>query len=67
MTREQYRLNLYFECMCGFIELGLVQRLINCDEIPNARLTPDKVSNISIYGSPFDVTICRSYKLLNMV
>ena len=65
MTREWYRLNLYFECMCGFI--GLVQRLIKCDRIQNARHTPDKVTNISIYGSPFYVIICRSYKLLNMV
>jgi len=31
---------------------ALVQRTSNCDEIQNYILTPDKVLNVSMYGSP---------------
>jgi len=43
--------------------------MFNCNKIQDSSPSPEKVSllNNLIYGSPFCVIICTSYKLLNMV
>ena len=40
-----------------------MQRISNCSRIKNTILTPDKVLNSLVYGSPFCIIIYTSYKL----
>ena len=49
----------------GFIRL--LQRIFNCDKMQDISITPDKVLNSLVYGSPFCVIIYTSYKLSNVV
>jgi len=49
----------------GFIRL--LQRIYNRDKMQDISITPDKVLNSLVYGSPFYDITYTSYKLSNMV
>jgi len=47
--------------------ITLLQRIFNCAKMQHISTTSDKVLNTFVYGSPFCLTKCMSYRLSNMV
>ena len=55
------KISCYFECSVRYTEIA--HRIFKHSDIQYTSLTPDKILNSLIYGTPFYVNIYGSYKL----